>query len=244
MDTGDEHELWGWRSFFDQITQFLNEAERHSGSANDTYALYVVERLEVCICNILRLKAHLSENEDASAGIMEVVDYYQSNLSELLYYLEKLSNHWTEYYDRIENPDFSCLPYSCGSSQWKRASTTSITQNQMEYLRSLSFTWCEIAAILGISRMTLYRRRCEYGMLGDNPSVVFSDSELQEILTHMRQEYPEFGETMAMGHLRARWLSCSLHGGYHVTRERLRKAVHVTDPINTALRNRATSSIQ
>ena len=44
----------------------------------------------------------------------------------------------------------------------------------------------------------------------------------------MKQEYPEFSETMAMGHLQAR--------SYHVRRERLTKAVHVTDPINTALR--------
>ena len=76
--------------------------------------------------------------------------------------------------------------------------------------------------------MTLYRRRVEYDMLQDQPSQSLTDDQLLVILREMRVDHPQFGETMAMGHLRAR--------GYHVTRQRLRRAVHATDPIITALR--------
>ena len=37
-----------------------------------------------------------------------------------------------------------------------------VTVEQLEYLSSLSFTWAKIAQLLGISRMTLYRKRLEY----------------------------------------------------------------------------------
>lgn len=62
----------------------------------------------------------------------------------------------------------------------------------------------------------------------DDPSELFTDEQLQVRLKLMRQEYPQFGETMAMGHLRSL--------GFHVSRERVRNAVRVTDPINQALR--------
>ena len=75
--------------------------------------------------------------------------------------------------------------------------------------------------------MILYRLRVEYGMLYD-PSDLLTDEQLQVRITLMRQECPQFGETMAISHLRSL--------GFHVSRERVRNAVHVTDPINQALR--------
>ena len=65
------------------------------------------------------------------------------------------------------------------------------------------------------------------GMLYD-PSDLLTDEQLQVRITLMRQECPQFGETMAISHLRSL--------GFHVSRERVRNAVHITDPINQALR--------
>ena len=39
------------------------------------------------------------------------------------------------------------------------------------YLHSMGFTWVEIADLLGVSRMTIFRRRREFGLVetvGDN----------------------------------------------------------------------------
>ena len=70
-----------------------------------------------------------------------------------------------------------------------------ISQEQLVYLRSLSFTWSQIAAILGVSRMTLYRRRAEFGMLM-SPSQVISDEQLHSMVTEMHSFQPGLGEVM------------------------------------------------
>lgn len=101
-----------------------------------------------------------------------------------------------------------------------------IKADQLEYLRSLSFSWKDIAAMLGICRMTLYRRRVEYGMLRDGRSI--EDDELLILLREMRIDFPDMGEIMVRGRLRAL--------GFKVTREKVRNAIRETDPINTALR--------
>lgn len=102
-----------------------------------------------------------------------------------------------------------------------------VTKEQILYLASMSFTWVEIAKILGISRNTLYRRRQDLGII-EKPGAHISDQNLHELLRDMRQQFPALGQTMVWGHLRSL--------GFKVTRARVREAIHVTDPINTALR--------
>ena len=46
-----------------------------------------------------------------------------------------------------------------------------ISEQQLMYLHSMGFTWVEIANLLGVSRMTIFRRRREFGQVksvGDN----------------------------------------------------------------------------
>ena len=228
-DSDSDSEIWGWRRFFDLICHLLGELEHHFGTANERYAQYAVERLEVCIANVRDLKHHLNHHEPGDEESRAVFEQYDTQLAELLQCMENLCDLWSEYCDQVVRPDISCVSYHTpvehlGSRGRPRLC---ITQSQLQYLKSLAFTWSEIASILGVSRMTLYRRRVEYEML-DDPSELLRDEELQGILRQMRQEYPQFGETMAMGHLRSL--------GYYVSRERLRNAVRVTDPINRALR--------
>ena len=49
------------------------------------------------------------------------------------------------------------------------------------YLCSLSFTWTEIASLLGVLRMTMFRQRQEFGLLSDaelhNIIVLYSSEE-------------------------------------------------------------------
>ena len=55
-----------------------------------------------------------------------------------------------------------------------------------------------------------------------------TDSELHEILQHIKMEMPSLGQTMAWGRLRSL--------GFKVTRERVRNAIRSVDPLHTALR--------
>ena len=102
----------------------------------------------------------------------------------------------------------------------------SISRNQLQYLSSLSFNWNEISNLIGVSRMTLYRRRREFDLLSDGAPI--SDTDLQRELRRKRRQFPEMGETMILGCMRAQ--------GYKVTRDRVRRILREIDPLNIALR--------
>lgn len=70
-----------------------------------------------------------------------------------------------------------------------------ISRDQLEYLRSLSFTWTNIAALIGVSRMTIFRQRLDFGMLQE-PVRTLNDSELRSKLSEIRRIFPEAGEKM------------------------------------------------
>ena len=76
-----------------------------------------------------------------------------------------------------------------------------ITREQLQYLASMS----QIAQVLGVFHMTIYRRRVEYGML-NYASRNITDEELHVVIDQIRRELPTLGETMMWGHLR------SMHG--------------------------------
>ena len=100
-------------------------------------------------------------------------------------------------------------------------------KEQLELLHSLCFTGSDIAQLLRVSRMTVYRRRQEYGML-DEPVASISDSDLREKVLEMKKMLPEVGESIILGQLRSM--------GYKVTRWRVRDTLRSTDPVNVALR--------
>ena len=56
--------------------------------------------------------------------------------------------------------------------------------------------------MLGVSRMTIYRRRREFNML-EEPVGHVSDVDLYSILREMRDTFPEMGEVIVLGRLRA-----------------------------------------
>ncbi len=104
-----------------------------------------------------------------------------------------------------------------------------VSREQLEYLAALSFSWTEIASVLGVSRMTVFRRRREFHMVNTGEPITISD--LVTLLREMRMEFPDMGQTIVLGRLRSQ--------GFSVTRDRVRQGIRRTDPINTALRGLA-----
>ena len=91
----------------------------------------------------------------------------------------------------------------------------------------LSFSWTDIASLLGVSRMTVYRRRAECGLLEEQRDTL-TNAELDTLITDLRRDLPYSGQTVILGHLRS-------HGQY-TTRARVRESIRRTDPLNTAQR--------
>ena len=129
---------------------------------------------------------------------------------------------WQDYMDHYQSRNASSYCASLTPSVPPQP-RFDISREQLQYLHSMSFTWVQISELLGVSRMTIYRRRQDYGM-GNDPSEDITN-ELREVLQEMRRELPSLGQTMVWGRL------------FKVTLARVREAMRVSDPINTALGN-------
>ena len=126
---------------------FLRGSTAAFHTANFRYAFYVVERLAVCISNVRNLKDHLSSRSPGiSLETCDVTASYQSNLSELLACLELLAVQWDDYADSVHNIDVSQAYHAPIEPQIGRRGRPClvISQDQLEYLCSLSFTWTEM----------------------------------------------------------------------------------------------------
>ena len=67
---------------------------------------------------------------------------------------------WQEYQDILDSGSSHCqLAYQVNTVHTGRRGRPrfDITKDQIEYLASLSFTWSEIAALIGVSRTTIFR---------------------------------------------------------------------------------------
>ncbi len=99
-----------------------------------------------------------------------------------------------------------------------------INKEQLEYLRSLSFSWVGISRLLMVSTSSLYRRRIEYGLI-QNSETAISDQDLLHLIQYT---ISYVGQSFIWGVVRSQ--------GYKVTRERVRQVIRRCDPIGTALR--------
>ena len=228
----DERLLWGWEKFFEEVSSFLQSISRQYGTANEAFSEYALERIRTCVLNVSTLRDHLLQASDPhqSHQSVHVFEHYATMLSQLLELLRSISHQWQIHIDQLRSqPSMNSYqaPFT-GSTGVPGRPRFSISRDQLMYLHSLSFSWTQIASILGVSRMTIYRRRAEFGMLNSTTSNTMSDEELRSSVREMHSSQPDLGETIIWGRLRAM--------GFHISRERLRRAIRVTDPLHTALR--------
>ena len=202
---------------------------RQFGNFSENYANYAIERLEICIITVSCLTAHLENGAVlVQPEYHEVVTGYKNNMESLVTYLRSLSGEWERYIASMEHVSES-LRYRVATreSVSRGRPPFIVAKEQLDYLHSLSFSWTDIALLLGVSRMTLYRRRQEFGML-DEPGRELTDTELRTRVSEIKNTLPGVGEKFILGRLKSM--------GYRVTRARVRDALRSVDPINTTLR--------
>ena len=147
------------------------------------------------------------------------------DLNQLLQSIQGSLLRWRSYYDSLDFLYHYVPPLEV--SRQRGRPRFEISKEQLEHLRSLSFSWTAIADVLMVSRMTIYRRRAEYGLLDEAHSAIH-DWELIEFVRHTLVQHPRVGQTFIIRRLRAQ--------GYRVTRERVHQAIQTCDPLNVALR--------
>lgn len=96
-------------------------------------------------------------------------------------------------------------------------------------LRGLSFSWCKISHMFGVSRWTVLRRVQEYGLSDLQAFSDISDERIDEIIReYISRHGSTTGEPLMSGYFHSL--------GLHVQRNRIRAAINRVDPRNTALR--------
>ena len=104
-----------------------------------------------------------------------------------------------------------------------------ITETQIRMLREEGFRWVDGACILGVSPITLRRRRTESEMpVSDNFDDI-PDNVLDNLVSGILHVTPQAGRHLVQGALRS--------GGFRIQRERIRESIVRVDPIIATLRN-------
>ena len=124
----------------------------------------------------------------------ESLEEYMSFLHELIECIKVICKKWAEYLESsLESR--STLSYQTYAAQISSGPGTPkfhIAKDQLEYLSSLSFKWNEVAALLGVSRMTIYKYFMYMGGRGlarDNH--FYADCTLTPV-TRIKSEWAHF----------------------------------------------------
>ena len=96
----------------------------------------------------------------------------------------------------------------------------SVSKSQIEGLRDLGFTWSKIAAMIGVSRITLHRRIRELGLEGETRYSEIDDQELDVFVRTILALLPNSGEVQiarGLNHMTSGWQKRRESRGYCVT---------------------------
>ena len=77
----------------------------------------------------------------------------------------------------------------------------SVDRELLGHLRELRFTWEQISSLLGVSSKTLQRRARQWGITTFGS---ISDEDLDGTVQSILTQFPQSGEVLMCGHLRAR----------------------------------------
>ena len=145
----------GLSAFFGEVSRLIDEANRQYGLANGSYTEYVIERLEFVVNVCSDLSSHMR-------AVAELEDYCKS-CEELMSTIRVICSKWEEY-QGVLDANLTVRPsYSYQSQVSTRLQVGpgrppfEISREQLLYLSSMGFKWSEIAVLIGVSRMTIYR---------------------------------------------------------------------------------------
>ena len=157
MDSdGEVFDEEAWSRFFNEVSSLLQELDRQYGIGNLSYVYFALDRLEVCLSSLRLLSRTINEHVDSTSYAERLLT---SEVQELIMCLRVIRARWLEYRQILQSSDATRFAYRVGvsSRQERGRPRFVISREQLEYLWSLSFSWSEVAALLGVSRSTLYR---------------------------------------------------------------------------------------
>lgn len=183
--------------------------------------------------------------QDDISRVPETNDSLRGCLRNLLGHIQSLYDYLVSLYENLStnaNPSdsFSTQLTQRSGAEGPGRPSLNITKDQIEYLRSMHFSWEKIAQLLQVSVSTLQRRRREFGLSDDLEQYSsMSDDDLDSIYKELTAAdhtdstgggflTPNIGRRRFIGALRSR--------GIRIQRWRVSQCLRRLDPVGTALR--------
>ncbi len=203
----------------------------------DSQSLNILENLSDkaahCIEGVVRIDDVILEEIDSTEVEDDFLDCYTYLHSKIQLVLDGLRCKYRLIQERIEQREMDAqlllpsIPVRHSHNGRGRPCLV-IDIDEVMLLRTMNFNWVTIAEMYGVSRSTLYRKCKEAGVHDFEKCQLVSYSELHPIVVKIKGDFPDIGERLLSGMLRAKNIRFS--------RETLRSIIHDTDPINTSLR--------
>ena len=90
--------IYTWGSYFCEIVHLLEAADRQYGIANQSYAQYVLERLEICLQTCRTVRGQITPT-----GGTGRLQWYLEAFDELISCLQLIRRKWEEYQNILDS---------------------------------------------------------------------------------------------------------------------------------------------
>ncbi len=176
-----ERVLVGWESFCDVLESLLRTSERRIGHANRSYSVMIMERLQFAVVSIATVHNVLSTTD---------LHVFRPHTECLLDALRDIIRDWEHYLERLDSLRQETMYHPpIVHVRCRGRPKFHISRDQLVYLRNLYFFWARISCLLSVSRMTIYRRRRNYGLLRED-SIIPNDLDLGTLVRSIQLDSP------------------------------------------------------
>jgi hypothetical protein len=204
--------------FFHELTIFVNALERDLLNLTADCIEYALDRLHCAVCYIETVQTEHAPTSETGIHIYTLL----SALADIKCKLHELqSQAGVSSVGRLSQAGQHIFRQGPGRPCFK------IDTEILTYLLDQGFKYQDIAKMYGVSRITIWRRMKDVGLVGQRYSTI-TDYSLDAIIQEINQEHPHSGVAMVMGHLVSRRL--------FVQRHRVRASLKRCDPLSSSMR--------
>jgi len=213
-------------SFFNSLVRVIRGARAHLSTNQVDSAEFWCRRLDEYERTLRLLLARVEESRSDLATFARDLEILLDTLANLR---ESLDARSLRGYFQIDRQDTPPPSLSSVERTGMGRPRLIIGRTQIRMLRDEGFRWADVAHILGVSPITLWRRQTEFAMpVGDNFDDI-PDHILDNLVSGILHVTPQAGRHLVQGALRSR--------GLRIQRGRIRAAIIRVNPITTTLRN-------
>ena len=189
-------------------------------SSSFTLCTLLTDRIKETVTTLQQILFEYDFNQEIEDGLARLIEILETRCNILLNFSEQNSRQQLQATVAL---NFQC-PTEVTGRQGRPAYI--VSPEQIEGLRSLGFSWKQVASLLSISERTLRARREEFEIREKYTDI--DDNQLDTLVEQLLLESPNMGEKLLSGALLAK--------GIHIQRRRMRQSVSRVDPVGKALR--------